>query len=94
VKGLTKISKIWAFSAPFGKFSSILCRTPNSSQGGQFCAKFSARRIAESGHPYLTVSICLCAQSRGLKTSTRTPEEATPRMKTYRWTGRLSEVSC
>jgi len=32
VKGLTKISKIFAFYAPFGKFSSILRRTPNSVQ--------------------------------------------------------------
>jgi len=34
VKGLTKISKIFAFSSPFGKFSSILHRAPNSAQGG------------------------------------------------------------
>jgi len=52
VKGLTKISKIFALSAPFGKFSSILRRTPNSAQGGRFCAKFCARRITESWHPY------------------------------------------
>jgi len=30
VKGLTKISKIFAFSVPFGKFSSIQHKTPNS----------------------------------------------------------------
>jgi len=42
---LTKISRIFAFSAPFDKFSSILCRTPNSAQGGGFCAKFCVRRI-------------------------------------------------
>jgi len=49
VKGLTKISKIFAFSVPFGKFSSVLRRTPNSAQGGEFCM----HRIAESWHPYL-----------------------------------------
>jgi len=32
VKGLTKISKVFAFSAPFGKFSSILCRVADSAQ--------------------------------------------------------------
>jgi len=32
VKGLTKISKIFTFSAPFGKFFSILCKTPNFAQ--------------------------------------------------------------
>jgi len=51
VKGLTKINKIFAFSAPFSKFSSILPRTPNSAQGGRFCAKFCACKIAESRHP-------------------------------------------
>ena len=34
LKGLTKISQVFAFSAPFGKFSSILRRTPNSAQSG------------------------------------------------------------
>jgi len=32
MKGLTKISKIFAFSAPFGKFSSILRRVVDSAQ--------------------------------------------------------------
>jgi len=32
VNGLTKISKIFAFSAPFSKLSSILHRIPNSVQ--------------------------------------------------------------
>ena len=52
MKGLTKISKIFTLSVPFGKFSSILRRTPNSAQGGRFCAKLCARRITESWHPY------------------------------------------
>jgi len=43
VKGLIKISKIFALFAPFGKFSSVLRRTPNSAQGGGFCAKFRAQ---------------------------------------------------
>ena len=60
-EGLTKISKIFAFSAPFGKFSSILLRTPNSAQGGRFCAKYCARRIAESWHPYLYQQISTAA---------------------------------
>jgi len=34
---------------PFGKFSSILRRTPNSVQGERFCAKFCSAR-AESWH--------------------------------------------
>jgi len=44
VKGLTKISKIFPFSAPFGKFSSILRRLADSVQN---CTR------AESWHPYL-----------------------------------------
>ena len=48
VKGLTKIGKIFAFFAPFGKFSSILHRTPISAHGGRFCAKFCACRILTS----------------------------------------------
>jgi len=43
-KGRVKKIKIFAFSVPFGKFS-FLCRTPNSVQGGRFCAKFYTRNI-------------------------------------------------
>jgi len=48
MKGLIKNGKIFAFSVPFGKFSSILRKTPNSAQGGPFCAKSCVRRILTS----------------------------------------------
>jgi len=44
VKGLTKISKIFAFSTPFGKFSTILRRVGDSAQN---CER------AGSWHPYV-----------------------------------------
>jgi len=52
VKGLTKSAKFSYFLCHC-KFSSILHRTPNSEQGGRFCTKYCARRIAESWHPYV-----------------------------------------
>ena len=51
MKGLTRISKIFAFSAPFGKFSSILRRSPNSAKGWPILCKIlraQNRRIMTS----------------------------------------------
>ena len=76
VKGLTKISKIFAFSVPFCKFSSILHRTPNSAQGGRFCAKFCAQRILTSLGERFIVDRCAMMVSK--LTLTRIPDPIRP----------------
>ena len=58
--GLTKISKMFEFSAPFGKFSSILRRMANSAQGGRFYAKFCVHRILTSLITSITYLVTEC----------------------------------
>jgi len=62
VKGLTKISKIFAFSAPFDKFPSILCRTPKSAQNS---ARAESQNRDMSSHIAWYTSLYLWSHSVG-----------------------------